>query len=152
MTDSDDATRLSAEEFALIRELRPAMTALMRAFDEDLRRSQGLSHIEYITLMFLSEAPERTMRLSDLAELVQQSASALGRTVRRLEVEGLVSREQSTQDARSFHAVLTDAGLTRLREAEPVHFASVRRHLFDRLEDVDLTKLAKAFQRISGTA
>ncbi|MET8079187.1 MarR family transcriptional regulator [Streptomyces sp. NPDC005303] len=151
MTDSDENAPLTAEEKAVIRALRPAMAALMRAFDEDLRRAQNLSHTEYITLMFLSEAPDRTMRLSDLAELVQQSASALGRTVRRLEADGLVSREQSTEDARSFNAVLTDAGSARLEQAVPVHVASVRRHLFDHLEGVDLAKLATAFQHITGT-
>ncbi|MFF0016285.1 MarR family winged helix-turn-helix transcriptional regulator [Streptomyces sp. NPDC005374] len=150
MTDSSEAVPLTAEERAVMRALRPAMAALMRAFDEDLRRTQGLSHTEYITLMFLSEAPDRTMRLSDLAELVQQSASALGRTVRRLEADGLVSREQSTEDARSFNAVLTDAGSARLEQAVPVHVASVRRHLFDRLEGVDLARLAGAFQAITG--
>lgn len=150
MTDSDENVPLTADEKAVMRALRPAMAALMRAFDEDLRRTQGLSHTEYITLMFLSEAPDRTMRLSDLAELVQQSASALGRTVRRLEADGLVSREQSTEDARSFNAVLTDAGSTRLEQAVPVHVASVRRHLFDRLEGVDLARLANAFQAITG--
>ncbi|MEU9167572.1 MarR family transcriptional regulator [Streptomyces sp. NPDC048420] len=149
MTDSDEAVPLTAEEKAVMRALRPAMAALMRAFDEDLKRAQGLSHTEYITLMFLSEAPDRTMRLSDLAELVQQSASALGRTVRRLEADGLVSREQSTEDARSFNAVLTDAGSARLEQAVPVHVASVRRHLFDRLEGVDLARLATAFQHIT---
>lgn len=152
MPDNDETAPLSEEEKALIRALRPAMAALMRSFDEDLRRAQGLSHTEYITLMFLAEATDRTMRLSDLAELVQQSPSALGRTVRRLEAEGLVSREQSAEDARSFNAILTDAGLARLDEAHPTHIASVRRHLFDRLEGVDLGRLATAFQNITGTA
>jgi DNA-binding MarR family transcriptional regulator len=152
MSDSAETAPLTEEEKAVIRALRPAMAALMRAFDEDLRRTQGLSHTEYIVLMFLSEAPDRTMRLSDLAELVQQSASALGRTVRRLEAEGLVAREQSAQDARSFNAVLTDAGLARLNEALPVHIASVRRRLFAQLEGVDLGRLATAFQHIAGTA
>jgi DNA-binding MarR family transcriptional regulator len=128
------------------------MAALMRAFDEDLQSAQRLSHTEYIALMFLSEAPERTMRLSDLAELCQQSASAIGRTVKRLEAEGLVAREQSAHDARSVNAVLTEAGAARLAQAAPVHIASVRRHLFDRLDGIDLGKLAVAFQGIAATA
>ncbi|WP_328437841.1 hypothetical protein OHA71_12690 [Streptomyces sp. NBC_00444] len=62
-----------------------------------------------------------------------------------------MAREQSEQDARSFNAVLTDAGLVRLHEAEAVHVVSVRRHLFDRLEGVDLAGLATAFQHIAAT-
>ncbi|MCD7440806.1 MarR family transcriptional regulator [Streptomyces lincolnensis] len=132
-----------------MRALRPAMAALMRDFDDDLQRALRLSHAEYIALMFLSEAPERTMRLSDLAELCQQSASAIGRTVKRLESEALVRREQSVLDARSVNAVLTDAGLARLEQAAPVHIASVRRHFFDQLDGIDLGRLALAFQRIA---
>jgi DNA-binding MarR family transcriptional regulator len=149
---TDDTGELTADEQALIRALRPAMAALMRAFDEDLQSAQRLSHTEYIALMFLSEAPERTMRLSDLAELCQQSASAIGRTVKRLEAEGLVAREQSAHDARSVNAVLTEPGAARLAQAAPVHIASVRRHLFDRLDGIDLGKLAVAFQGIAATA
>jgi DNA-binding MarR family transcriptional regulator len=145
----DDTVRLTADEQRLIRALRPAMAALMRDFDDDLQRALRLSHAEYIALMFLSEAPERTMRLSDLAELCQQSASAIGRTVKRLESEALVRREQSVLDARSVNAVLTDAGLARLEQAAPVHIASVRRHFFDQLDGIDLGRLALAFQRIA---
>ncbi|MFI8890408.1 MarR family winged helix-turn-helix transcriptional regulator [Streptomyces paradoxus] len=145
----DDVSALTDDERTLLRALRPAMAALMRAFDDDLQRFQRMSHAEYIALMFLSEAPERTMRLSDLAELCQQSASAIGRTVKRLEAEGLVQREQSVHDARSFNATLTDAGLARLKEAVPVHVASVRRHFYDQLEGVDLGRLGAAFQRIA---
>ncbi|MPY60529.1 MarR family winged helix-turn-helix transcriptional regulator [Streptomyces spongiae] len=145
----DEAAPLTEEERNLLRALRPAMAALMRSFDDDLQRFQRLSHTEYIALMFLSEAPERTMRLSDLAELCQQSASAIGRTVKRLEAEGLVGRQQSVHDARSFNAVLTEAGLARLEEAVPVHVASVRRRFFDQLDGIDLGKLAVAFQRIA---
>ncbi|WP_232028498.1 MarR family winged helix-turn-helix transcriptional regulator [Streptomyces lincolnensis] len=145
----DDTVRLTADEQHLIRALRPAMAALMRDFDDDLQRALRLSHAEYIALMFLSEAPERTMRLSDLAELCQQSASAIGRTVKRLESEALVRREQSVLDARSVNAVLTDAGLARLEQAAPVHIASVRRHFFDQLDGIDLGRLALAFQRIA---
>jgi DNA-binding MarR family transcriptional regulator len=124
------------------------MAAMMRAFDEDLR-SQGLLHAEYLVLMFLSEAPDRRMRLSDLAELCQQSPSAIGRTVQRLQAQGLILREQCRQDARSYRAVLTDAGLARLEQAWPVHIDSVRRHLFDQFEGIDVGKLATAFQRIA---
>jgi DNA-binding MarR family transcriptional regulator len=145
----DDTVRLTAEERRLIRALRPAMAALMRDFDDDLQRTLRLSHAEYIALMFLSEAPERTMRLSDLADLCQQSASAIGRTIKRLEADALVRREQSVRDARSVNAVLTDAGLARLEQAAPVHIASVRRHFLDQLEGIDLGKLALAFQRIA---
>ncbi|MDX3453824.1 MarR family transcriptional regulator [Streptomyces sp. ME02-8801-2C] len=145
--DSDRPAPLTADEYALVKTLRPAMAALTRAFDANLH-PLGLTHAEYVALMFLSEAEGRALRLGDLAELCHQSASHMGRTVQRLQSEGLVVREQCSQDARSFRAVLTDAGLARLERAWPVHIAGVRHQLFDQLEGIDLGKLAAAFQRI----
>jgi len=140
---------LTADEEALLRSLSPAMKVLVRAFGADLIREQGMSSTEYSVLMFLSEAPGRTLRLSDLAGRCQQSLSAVSRTVGRLEATGLVRREQAPHDARSFNAVLTDAGLSRLQEAWPTHVASVRRHLFDNLDGLDLHALATAFEHIA---
>ena len=140
---------LTADEEAVLRSLGPAMKVLVRAFGADLIREQGMSSTEYSVLMFLSEAPDRTLRLSDLASRCQQSLSAVSRTVGRLEAIGLARREQAPHDARSFNAVLTDAGLSRLQEAWPTHVASVRRHLFDNLEGLDLHALATAFQHIA---
>ena len=151
MRGDEEAAPLSAAERTLIREILPAMAALTRALGEDLR-PQGLILAEYIALTHLSEAPGRSMRLGDLADKRRQSASAIGRTVRRMEAAGLVRREQDPQDARSFSAVLTDAGLTRLAQARPVHDASIRRHLFGYLEGIDVDQLAKAFQRIADRA
>jgi DNA-binding MarR family transcriptional regulator len=145
---------LTADEEAVLRSLGPAMKVLVRAFGADLIREQGMSSTEYSVLMFLSEAPDRTLRLSDLAIRCQQSLSAVSRTIGRLEASGLARREQATHDARSFNAVLTDAGLSRLQEAWPTHVASVRRHLFDNLDGLDLHALAAAFEHIAaqGTA
>lgn len=149
MPHHEDVPPLDADEAAVIRSLRPAVAAMMRAFDADLVREQGMSHTEYVALMFLSEAPERTLQLSELAARCQQSLSAISRTAGRLEAEGLIRREQSPRDARACDAVLTDAGLDRLERAWPTHITSVRRHLLDRLEGVDLRALAGAFQRIA---
>jgi DNA-binding MarR family transcriptional regulator len=145
---------LTADEEAVLRSLGPAMKVLVRAFGADLLREQGMSSTEYSVLMFLSEAPDRTLRLTDLASRCQQSLSAVSRTIGRLEATGLARREQARHDARSFNAVLTDAGLSRLEEAWPTHVDSVRRHLIDNLDGLDLHALAAAFQRIAaqGTA
>lgn len=149
MPHSRDVSPLSDDEAAVIRSLRPAVAAMMRAFDTDLVREHRMSHTEYVALMFLSEAPDHILQLSDLAARCQQSLSAAGRTVGRLEADGLVRREQSPRDARACNAVLTDAGRARLEQSWPTHVASVRHHLFAHLEGVDLHALARAFQRIA---
>ncbi|MGI5460906.1 MarR family winged helix-turn-helix transcriptional regulator [Streptomyces sp. CA-249302] len=152
MADDDTKTvPLTVDEYALVKALRPAMAALTRAFDANLY-PLGLTHAEYVTLMFLSEAPDRSLRLGELARLCQQSPSHVGRTVQRLQAEGLVERHQSSLDARSYRAVLTDAGFARLEQAWPVHIAGVRRNLFDHFEGVDVGALAAAFQRVADSA
>jgi DNA-binding MarR family transcriptional regulator len=140
------------QERKVIEALHAAFTAMMRQFDADLRREQRLSHTEYIALLWLSEAPERTLGLSDLAARCQQSLSTISRTVGRLEAQGLVRREQSCRDARAYNAVLTAAGLKRYHHATPTHTASLRRYLFDHLEGIDLDILAGALQRITAAA
>jgi len=142
-------TQLTADELAAIRALRPAFNALMRALDADLLREHGLSHTEYLVLMYLSDAEGLTLRLSDLAGVCQQSLSAVSRTVGRLENLGLVRREQATSDARSYNAVLTAAGQERFDEARDSHLVSVRKYFFANLGEVDVRALAQALQRIA---
>ncbi|WP_202918370.1 MarR family winged helix-turn-helix transcriptional regulator [Streptomyces cavernae] len=86
-------------------------------------------------------------KLGDLAGLCHASPPVPGRTVQALAVEGLLLREQSPHDARSFNAALTDAGCARLEQALPVYVATVRRLVLDHLhrETVDVAKLAAAW-------
>jgi DNA-binding MarR family transcriptional regulator len=71
--------------------------------------------------------------------------------VNRLQAQGLVKRVRSEQDARGWNAVLTDAGLTRLQNAWPTNLASVRRHVLDHLEGIDLVQLARAFEHFAAS-
>jgi DNA-binding MarR family transcriptional regulator len=152
MTRTKAVPLRTAQEEKVIRALHAAFTAMMRQFDADLQREHQLSHTEYIALDWLSEAPERTLGLSDLAAHCQQSLSAISRAVARLEAQGLVRREQSPRDARAYNAVLTDAGQKRYDEATITHTISLRRYLFDHLEGIDLDALGDALQRITAVA
>ena len=136
----------------MIRSLHTAFMAMTRSFDADLQRHHRLSHTEYVALDWLVEAPDCTLGLSELAADCQQSLSAISRTVRRLEAQGLVCRVQSTRDARAYNAVLTDAGFKRYNEATPTHNASLRRYLFDHLKGIDLDVFADALQDIIAAA
>ncbi|MFC0032323.1 MarR family winged helix-turn-helix transcriptional regulator [Micromonospora chaiyaphumensis] len=142
---------LDAEEEALVRSLGRIMHVLPRAIDADMVGERQLPLTEYTALMHLSEAPERRMRMSDLASACQLSLSGMTRTIARLETQGLAKRVKCAEDARGWNAVLTDAGLARLQESWPSHLASVRRRFLDHFEGIDLVQLARAFQRV-GTA
>jgi DNA-binding MarR family transcriptional regulator len=140
---------LTEEEEAFFRAYVRTLIAVPRAFDADLMREQGMSMNEYGVLMHLSEAPERRLRMSDLAAASDLSLSGMTRIVSRLEAQGLVRRERCVTDARGWLAVLTDAGLRRLRAAWPTHLASVRRHIVDHLGEVNLPALTAAMRRFA---
>lgn len=135
-----------------MRALARAIIVIPRVLDADLVREQRIAVNEYAVLMHLSEAPERTLRMSELANAVALSLSGMTRIVSRLEAEGLVERRRCGDDGRGMNAVLTDAGLTRLQQAWPTHLESARRHIMDHLADLDLKALAEALGRIAPTA
>jgi DNA-binding MarR family transcriptional regulator len=139
-----EAVPLTAEEEAFVRAFARALLTVPRALDADLLREQRISVNEYTTLMHLSEAPGRRLRMSDLAAASTLSLSGMTRIMNRLEGLGLVQRERCASDGRGLEAVLTDAGLERLRQAWPTHLKSVRRHVLDHLSAVDLPAITTA--------
>ncbi len=142
-------TPLSAGEEAFLRAWSRAALTVPRALDADLLAGHGMSLSEYTALMHLSEAPGGSLRMSDLASACALSLSGMSRIVSRLEAQGLVARERSSCDGRGLNAVLTDAGLGRLRRAWPTHLASVRRHIMDHLRELDLPGVTAAVQRFA---
>jgi DNA-binding MarR family transcriptional regulator len=106
---------------------------LYAALDRQLQRDAGITHASYIVLAMLSEAPDRSLRMSDLAVRANSSPSRLSHAVARLEARGWVRREPAPKDGRGTVAVLTDAGWQMLAETAPGHVTAVREHLFDQL-------------------
>ncbi|WP_405969567.1 MarR family transcriptional regulator [Streptomyces sp. NBC_00988] len=150
MTTPEQPLRpMSPHEEELVRELARVMLVLPRAVDADMMREQRLPLSEYTTLMHLSEATDRRMRMSELASVCNLSLSGMTRIVTRLETQGLVGRERCAEDARGWNAVLTDQGLARLQEAWPAHLSSVRRHVLDHVDAADLTRLLGVMRRIA---
>src|ERR1700733_11997322 len=147
--DKPPVSPLTAEEEAAWRALGRAVLVIPRVLDADLLASQGLSMTEYSVLMNLSEAPDRSLRMSELANYVSISVSGLTRVVERLSRQGLVERVRAESDRRGQVAVLTPAGLERLERAWPTHLASVRNHVMDHLRGLALAAVAVAFSGIA---
>ena len=132
---------LSAEDQLAWRAWLYSTTLLQDRLERDLTRSTGISSAYYEILVQLSEAPDRRMRMSQLADRCLASRSRLSHAVSRLEERGWVAREVCVEDGRGQLAVLTDVGMTALREAAPVHVASVREHLFDQLSPAQIAAM-----------
>ena len=133
-----------------MRALSRFLLVVPRALDADLLREQRLSASEYSVLWHLSETDGQRLRMSELAAVCDMSLSGMTRLAAKLEAAGYLRRIRCEEDARGANAVLTEAGLARLREAWPAHLASVRRHIFDHLGEIDLKKLAAAFSAMAG--
>ena len=142
---------LTPDEKSFMRALSKVLTTLPRAIDTDMVHDHHLPLIEYRTLMHLSEAPNRRLRMSALAEAADMSLSGMTRNVARLETQGLVQRVRHPDDGRGWNAVLTDAGFARLKAALPSHVDAVRRHLLDRLEGIDLRECTRLLQRVAAS-
>ncbi|MGB2572080.1 MarR family winged helix-turn-helix transcriptional regulator [Micromonospora citrea] len=124
-----------------------ASRALMDTLDRELQRDAGMPHAYYEILVRLSEAPQRRLRMSELAESTGSSRSRLSHAAARLEAAGWIRREECPTDRRGQIAVLTDAGFATLAAAAPGHVEGVRRHLFDALSPAQVDQL----RRISET-
>jgi DNA-binding MarR family transcriptional regulator len=114
----------------------------------ELHSAQGLSLADYEILVRLSEAPDRRLRMSELAEQALSSRSRLSHQVTRLERAGLVCRVECTSDRRGFFAVLTDHGWSTLVEAAPTHVTGVREHLVDQLTPDEFAALGSACAKV----
>jgi DNA-binding MarR family transcriptional regulator len=123
--------------------------SLPRQLHEDMFRAAGLTASEYTVIMNLSEAPNRQLRMADLASATGLSASRTTRLVDALQSQGLVTKRASSADGRSNLAELTSQGLTKLRSAWPAHVASVRGRVLDCVPPATLAKAAQALEAVA---
>ena len=123
---------VSADPTELVDEWRDLLARHARvteALERELQQRHRLSVSEFEALQRLAEAEAHGCRLQQLVDDVHMSQSALSRLVSRLEERGLVARRACEDDRRGMFAVLTDAGRTRLREAQPTQHEVLRRVL-----------------------
>jgi DNA-binding MarR family transcriptional regulator len=139
---------LDAEERQAWLALASMLIRLPAALDVQLRRDAGISHFEYQVLAGLSEAPDRTLRMSVLAMFTEGSLSRLSQVVSRLEKRGWVCRTPDPADGRYTLAILTDDGWAKLVETAPGHVEAVRRYVFDPLTKAQVHQLAAIGRRV----
>ena len=136
-----DVDWLSEEERAAWVRLAAVVELLPGALDTQLRRDSGLTHFEYFVLAMLSEAPGRTLQMTQLAQLTSATLPRLSHVVRRLEDRAFVRRDPCPEDKRATNAVLTDAGYAAVVGAAPGHVTQVRRRVFDALSPAQVRQL-----------
>ena len=147
-TQGTEVRWLTAEQQEHWRAFLVGTARLTDALGRQLERDSGLSLSEYEVLVRLSEAPDRTLRMSLLADELAHSRSRITHTVRRLEAGGLVERQACEADGRGVNCTMTDVGHARLVDAAPGHVQAVRAHLVDVLDDEQLRALGAAMAAV----
>ena len=140
----------TTDELATWRWFLRAHATITRALENELEAEEKLSLASYDVLVQLAEAPDRRLRMTELADAVLLSRSGVTRLVDRLERMGLVSRCPVESDGRGVAARLTDAGLGRLRRASRSHLTGVQRHFVARLDKASLESLEAISRRLVG--
>lgn len=139
---------LDSEEQQIWRLLLRVHARLIARLDDDLERAHGIGLADYDVLVQLSEVPDGSLRMAELAGRLQLSPSGLTRRIDSMVRRGLVAREPCDSDGRGSFAVLTSDGLAMVKEAAPTHVAGVRRYLFDTLERRSLARLADGLVKV----
>ena len=142
--------RLSDAELRAWQAFLHAHHQVVRRLDAELRSEHDLPLNGYDVLLRLARAPERSLRMTDLAERVLMSPSGLTRVVDRLVEAGLVGRERSAGDARVMLAHLTEEGRRVVRRAAKTHLRGIREHFTGQLTGTQLRDVAAALEMIAG--
>jgi DNA-binding MarR family transcriptional regulator len=143
-------TALSETELRAWQALLHAHHEVIRRLDDELRGEHGLSLTDYDVLLRLARAPDRRLRMTELADRVLMSASGLTRMVDRLVDEGFVRRDRFDGDARVMLAQLTERGRRALRRAARTHLRGIHEHFTGRLSQTQLRNVASALETIAG--
>ena len=141
--DEDELRWLDDQEKAAWTGLISLVLLLPGKLESPLRQEHGLTLFEYLVLSHLSEAPQRKLRMGELAFLASGSLSRLSNVVKRCEQRGWIVRTPDPADGRYTLAELTTAGFDLVHEAAPTHLRSVRRTVLDALNSTDQKALAR---------
>ncbi len=143
-----DVHELEAAELAAWRGMLKVHSALVKALDSELEAVHGLPLSSYEVLIYLRVAPDKRLRMAELADRTLLSRSGMTRLVDRLERDGLLRRDSCSSDARGCFAVLTERGEEVLAGARATHLAGVRRRFLDHLDNEDIVRLGTAFNKV----
>lgn len=147
---SAPSRRLTELELSAWQSLLHAHDIVLKRLDQELRARHEINLSDYDVLVRLARADGRKLNMTELAQRVMMSPSGLTRAIDRLVDRGLINRTRETADNRVVHAVLTDAGLARARQAARTHIDGIRRHFIERLSPEQVQQVAGALGQISG--
>jgi DNA-binding MarR family transcriptional regulator len=125
---------------------------VIEQIEHELIEAKKLPLSSYDVLLALVEAPNRRLRMNELAQAVVLSRSGLTRLVDRLEHEGLLRRDRSGPDRRATYAVLTLKGFRAFRHAWPIYAQGIVKHFIQYLNEEEIGILTQMLERLLASA
>jgi len=137
-----------ADPVAAWRAVLLAQSRAVRAIERDMEAAGAIPLGWYDVLLELNAAPDRQLRMQDLAARAVLSRTRVSRIVSELEAQGLVERHADPDDGRAALATITPAGRAALRRAAPVYLAGIDEHFNRYLSPTDKRAVATALQPV----
>lgn len=145
------ATRwLTAEQLRAWKKLVAVVEILPGVLDSQLQHDAEVTHFEYFTMAMLSEAPDRTLRMTSLASATNSTLPRLSHVVARLEKRGYIDRASCAEDRRATNATLTEEGWRKVVATAPGHVDTVRDNVIEPLSDKDVADLDRIMAKLLG--
>jgi DNA-binding MarR family transcriptional regulator len=142
-------TTVPPRQLAAWRAFLEAHARTVEILTRELRDAEDLPLTWYDVLVQLNEAPDRRLRMQELADAVLLSKSGVTRLIDRMERDGLVNRSRCSDDRRGTYAELTPEGLARLRGSAPTHLQGVRDHFAAHFDDEEAAILERLLTRLA---
>ncbi len=143
-------TRLDGNALEAWRSFLQSHASILRALDADLVAEHGMTSRDYEVLLYLSQAPDRALAMSELAEATMLTRSGITRLIDGLVASNLIERAPCAKDARVSYARLTDAGYEKLRSAGCTHIAGIKRMFLEHFTPEEIDVLASLLSRLPG--
>jgi DNA-binding MarR family transcriptional regulator len=143
-------SRLDGTALEAWRSYLQSHAAILRELDADLIAEQSMTSRDYEVLLYLSQAEDRMLPMSALAEATMLTRSGITRLIDGLVSGGLIERVSCTKDARVSYAKLTDRGYEKLREAGCTHIAGIQRLFLEHFSPEEIDQLAALLGRLPG--
>jgi len=142
---------LTPEQLRAWKKFVAVVEILPGVLDSQLQRDAEVTHFEYFTMAMLSEAPDRTLRMTSLASATNSTLPRLSHVVSRLEKRGYVDRAPCPDDRRATNATLTEAGWQKVVATAPGHVDTVRENVIDPLSAADVADLDRIMSQLLRT-
>jgi len=147
----NDTRWLTPEQLRAWKKFVTVVEILPGVLDSQLQHDADVTHFEYFTMAMLSEAPDRTLRMTSLASVTNSTLPRLSHVISRLEKRGYVDRAPSVDDRRATNATLTPSGWDKVVATAPGHVNTVRTTVIDPLTDADIADLDRIMGRLLAT-